>query len=192
MSKMVPSNTLRYNYVDYAELDLDTGLYLFTDGSTHNNGQKDPTKPCIGGWGYVIVDDGNVADEGSGGSRSTTISRMELAAAIEGLKRITDNTNAGTEVTVVSDSQYVVRGACEYLRGWLKRGWKNSNGEPTANMDLWKKLVKLSNASNVLSVCHLKVRWSWVRGHMNHVHNERCDVLAATQKDVILKEMGLA
>jgi ribonuclease HI len=181
------------NYIPYDKLVLNKGLVLFTDGSTWNNGQSThKDKPCIGGWGFVVLEDGEMVHEDSGGEVDTSISRMELLGIISGLESLTENAPAGTKVTVVSDSQYCVKGATEWLRGWLKRGWKNNEGVPTANQDLWKRLVKLSNASNVLSKgSHLDVTFSWVRGHVGHQWNERCDLIAGDFKNHLLRENGI-
>jgi ribonuclease HI len=178
----------RIKYLDYSKLNPDDGVFLYTDGSTWNNGQKDPNHPCIGGWGFVITESGEEVQRGSGGEMSTSISRMELLGVISGLSKVKELYEEGTKVTVVSDSQYVIRGATEYMRGWLKRGWKNNQGQSTANIDLWKKLVKLSNASNVLSYgSYLDVYFSWVRGHKGHIWNEACDVMAGGEKDCLLE-----
>lgn len=188
--RMVASRQERFRYTDYCDLDVSKGVFVFSDGSTWNNGGRvDTDKPCIGGYGWVVVSDGAEVDRGSGGEEGTSISRMELLGVIEGLKSAQSSFPEGTRVTVVSDSQYVIRGACEYLRGWLRRGWKNNEGQPTANVDLWKRLVRLSNASGVLSHgSPLEVHWSWVKGHQGHVWNEECDVMATAEKDSLLNE----
>jgi len=71
---------------------------------------------------------------------------------------------------MTTDSQYVKKGMTEWIDGWVKRGWKNSQKKPVANRDLWERLL-------VLTEPH-QVEWHWVRGHDGHVENERCDVLA--------------
>jgi ribonuclease HI len=176
----------RYKFSDYANLNLEEGIYLFTDGSTANNGRKDPNLSCIGGWGYVIVEDGKEIHRGSGGEVDTSISRMELLGIIKGLQQVLKMRGKCT-VCVVSDSQYAIRGATEYMRGWLKRKWRNNEGQPTANIDLWKALVKLSNASEVLSYgSEMDVWFSWVKGHKGHKWNEECDKMAGLEKDALV------
>ena len=90
----------------------------------------------------------------------------ELTAAIEGLARVP----AGAAVELVSDSQYVLKGISEWRAGWERRGWRNSKGEPVANLALWKQLFALADAR--------KVSVRWVRGHNGDRCNEKADALA--------------
>jgi len=91
---------------------------------------------------------------------------MELTAAIEGLRAL----KRPCQVTLVTDSQYVMQGIQSWMANWKKKGWKTSTGKPVANQDLWEAL------DAALSV-H-QVRWEWVRGHDGHPENERADALA--------------
>jgi ribonuclease HI len=91
---------------------------------------------------------------------------MELTAAIEGLSAL----KRPCSVTITTDSQYLVKGMTEWMKGWQKRGWINSKREPVVNRDLWERLNELSGIHSV--------QWRWVRGHDGHAENERCDELA--------------
>jgi len=91
---------------------------------------------------------------------------MELTAALEGLSRVPNDTDA----VVVSDSQYVINGACSWLDGWKRKGWKTSTKTEVLNRDLWESVDAERS--------RLKIRWDWVRGHNGHVENERADRLA--------------
>jgi ribonuclease HI len=91
---------------------------------------------------------------------------MELTAALEGFRQLT----RPCRVTVITDSQYLVKGMTEWLPGWQRNGWKNSKKEPVMNRDLWEALVE--------AVKPHQVRWQWVKGHAGHAENERCDALA--------------
>ena len=62
------------------------------------------------------------------------------------------------------------KGMTEWIGGWVKRGWKNSQKKPVANRDLWERLLELTKTH--------QVEWHWVRGHDGHPENERCDALA--------------
>ena len=73
-------------------------------------------------------------------------------------------------VQLVSDSQYVLKGLTEWRAGWERKGWRNSKGEPVANLALWKKLFALADARRVT------VRW--VKGHNGDRCNEKADALA--------------
>jgi ribonuclease HI len=79
-------------------------------------------------------------------------------------------------VHLTTDSEYLKKGMTEWVTGWIKRGWKNSQKQPVANRDLWEQLVELSSRH--------QVEWHWVRGHAGHVENERCDALARAAIDI--------
>jgi ribonuclease HI len=133
-------------------------VLLFTDGACRGN-------PGPGGWG-VILRFGETDKELCGGEADTTNNRMELMAAIEGLKALKE----GCEVELTTDSQYVKQGITEWLINWKKRGWKTANNKPVKNQDLWERLDA--------EVSRHRVTWHWVRGHSGHDENERADVLA--------------
>ena len=79
-------------------------------------------------------------------------------------------------VTVYSDSQYLVNAFNQnWVAGWLKRGWKNSQKQPVKNVDLWKRLLAAKEPHTV--------KFVWVKGHAGHPENERCDELATTAAD---------
>lgn len=131
---------------------------LFCDGACSGN-------PGPGGYGTVLRYKG-VEKELSGSAAETTNNRMELTAALEGLRQLT----RPCRVTVTTDSQYVVKGMTQWLSGWQRNGWKNSKKEPVLNRDLWEALVEAAKPH--------QVSWQWVRGHDGHAENERCDSLA--------------
>jgi ribonuclease HI len=101
-----------------------------------------------------------------GGERSTTNNRMELTAVIEALAAL----KRPSRVVVHTDSQYVMKGITEWLRGWKARGWRTAAREPVKNVDLWMKLEELCSAH--------EIEWIWVKGHAGHDGNERADRLA--------------
>ena len=133
---------------------------VYTDGGCLGN-------PGPGGYGVVVVDDQGER-EFSGGFARTTNNRMELTAAIVGLENVR---LPEQPVILVSDSSYVINGLEKgWARGWRRRGWKKSNGDPVLNPDLWERLLALYEG--------MDVRCRWVRGHAGHPENERCDRLA--------------
>ena len=135
-----------------------TVVDIFCDGACSGN-------PGPGGYGTILRCRG-VEKELSGGAPETTNNRMELTAALEGLRQLT----RPCQVTITTDSQYLVKGMTEWLPGWQRNGWKNSKKEPVLNRDLWEALVEATGPH--------QVRWQWVRGHAGHTENERCDQLA--------------
>ena len=137
---------------------------IYTDGSCSGN-------PGPGGYG-VILKYGAKEKELYGGESSTTNNRMELTAAIEGLRALKEP----CRVTLYSDSQYLVKAISEgWLENWKKRSWRKADKSPVLNEDLWRELDRL------LSV-H-EVEFSWVKGHDGHEYNERCDELARRGTD---------
>lgn len=131
---------------------------LFTDGACSGN-------PGPGGWGALLRCKG-VEKELSGAEADTTNNRMELMAAIEGLKSL----KRACAVDLYTDSKYVLQGLTEWLPGWKARGWKTADKKPVKNQDLWMALDE--------QVARHHVTWHWVKGHAGHAENERVDELA--------------
>lgn len=131
---------------------------LFADGACSGN-------PGPGGYG-TILRYGETTREISGCERRTTNNRMELRGIIEGLKAL----KRPCRVRVVTDSNYVVKGMTQWIKGWVARNWVNSEKKPVLNRDLWEELLALSKKH--------RIEWQWVRGHKGHKENERCDELA--------------
>ena len=131
---------------------------IFSDGACSGN-------PGPGGWG-TIIRYGSHEKELSGYAAETTNNRMELTGAIAGLEAL----KRPCRVHLTTDSEYLKKGMTEWIDGWVRRGWKNSQKKPVANRDLWERLVELT--------AEHQVEWHWVRGHAGHPENERCDALA--------------
>lgn len=131
---------------------------IFTDGACKGN-------PGPGGWG-VLLRYGKKEKELYGGERETTNNRMELMAAIEGLKALT----RPCSVVLTTDSQYVRKGITEWLPGWKRKNWKTASGQPVKNQDLWQ-LLDEQNSRHTID-------WRWIKGHAGHRENEIADQLA--------------
>ncbi len=112
--------------------------------------------------------------ERSGAELDTTNNRMELMAAIEGLKAL----KAKSTVELYSDSKYVLNGLKDWLPGWKAKGWKTASKQPVKNVDLWKELDALASGH--------EVKFHWIRGHNEHPENERCDRLAVTAREALV------
>ncbi len=135
-------------------------VQLFTDGACSGN-------PGPGGWAFVLKHPKTGKElEGSGGEATTTNNRMELSAAINGFAAL----SRPSRVEFFSDSEYVLKGLKEWLKGWKAKGWRTAAKAPVKNADLWQRLDELTQVH--------EVHHHWVRGHSGHPENERCDVLA--------------
>lgn len=142
---------------------LDCDFLIFTDGACSGN-------PGPGGWGTVIATrDGQIQELG-GGVENTTNNRMELSAAIRGLRFIEKKSG---RVNFFTDSTYVIRGITQWIWGWRRKGWKNAEGEEVQNRDLWEDLSALVQARKPN-----EVNWYYSRGHVGTPGNERCDEIA--------------
>ena len=133
-------------------------IQLITDGACLGN-------PGLGGWACILRY-GDSKKEMFGSEPHTTNNRMELKAAVEGLRAIKET----CEVEVVTDSNYVKNGITSWILKWKKNGWKTSSKAPVVNQDLWTELDRQSTRH--------KTEWTWTKGHASHADNNRCDELA--------------
>ncbi len=132
---------------------------IFTDGACSGN-------PGPGGWGVILRFEGK-EKELSGGEKDTTNNRMELTAAINGLKALKEP----CKVRLVTDSKYVADGITKgWAKSWQKNNWRKADKKPALNPDLWEQLLELLKIHEVTI--------DWVKGHAGHIENERCDKLA--------------
>src|ERR1700743_1951774 len=133
-------------------------VQIITDGSCLGN-------PGPGGWA-AILRYGEKKKEIFGSEPHTTNNRMELRAAIEGLRALKE----GCEVEVVTDSEYLKNGITTWIHNWKRRNWITSTKKPVVNQDLWKELDE--------QVQRHKTEWVWTKGHASHADNNRADELA--------------
>ncbi len=132
---------------------------IYTDGACSGN-------PGPGGWAAILIHEGKER-EISGSEPHTTNQRMELTAAVEGLKAL----KYACLVKLYSDSAYLVNAFRQnWLKNWLLNGWQNSQRKPVENRDLWEELLKLTQIH--------QVEWIKVPGHRDNEYNNRCDLLA--------------
>jgi ribonuclease HI len=131
---------------------------LITDGACLGN-------PGPGGWAAVLRFNEH-KKELWGSEPHTTNNRMELTAAIEGLRALRE----GCEVEVTTDSEYVKNGITTWIHGWKRKGWKTKAGTPVVNQDLWQALEE--------QAARHQTTWVWTKGHASHEDNNRCDELA--------------
>ena len=133
-------------------------MKIYSDGACTGN-------PGPGGWAARLISaDGRIRELG-GHVPETTNNRMELTAALEGLKAVPD----GEAVTMTTDSEYVRKGITEWIHNWKRRGWVTAAKKPVLNQDLWRELDAINSRS---------IEWRYTKGHAGDPDNERCDELA--------------
>lgn len=132
---------------------------IAVDGSCLGN-------PGPGGWACILRY-GESERVLQGGVVEATNNRMEMTAAIEGLRAL----KRPCDVRVFTDSEYLARGMTQFLERWQANGWRSASGNGVANQDLWEELAELASYHHVT--------WMHVGGHSGHHNQERCDRLAA-------------
>ena len=145
-------------------------ITIHTDGACKGN-------PGPGGWGFVLqFNDNDTVQTYSGGELETTNNRMELMAAIQALRELSEP----CEVALYTDSTYVQKGISEWISNWKKNNWRNSKRQPVKNSDLWKELD--------LETERHKIGWHWVKAHCGNKFNELADSLANEGVETVLRD----
>ena len=136
-------------------------ITIHTDGGCDGN-------PRPGGWAAVLRYVTH-ARELTGGEPATTNNRMELQAAISALTALKES----CEIMLFTDSEYLRQGITEWLPRWKANHWRTADRKPVKNDDLWRQLDEVTSRHNVT--------WQWLKGHVGHPDNERCDQLAGAE-----------
>jgi ribonuclease HI len=147
-------------------------VLAWTDGACLGN-------PGPGGWA-ALLRTGATEKELVGHESVTTNNRMELMAAIAALEAL----KRPVKLVLHTDSKYVLQGATEWVKGWVRRGWRTGDNKPVANKDLWERLTAAASKH--------EVEWQWVRGHSGHVENERVDKLATAEAARAKEQLDVA
>ena len=134
-------------------------VHIYTDGACLGN-------PGPGGWAALLRWQGQEKVL-VGAASKTTNNRMELRAAVEGLKAL----KRPAVVYLHTDSQYLRNGITQWIHNWQRNGWLTASKKPVKNQDLWKALLAAMKPHDV--------HWAWVKGHAGHPENERVDKLAS-------------
>ena len=134
-------------------------IIIYTDGACSGN-------PGIGGWGVVILINGNNPIFLNGGENQTTNNRMELTATIKALKHFTEP----QLISLITDSKYVKDGIESWITNWKKNGWRTTSKKPVKNKELWVELDS--------QIVKHNIKWKWVKGHTGDSYNEKADFLA--------------
>lgn len=139
-------------------------ILIYTDGGCSPN-------PGLGSYAWYMEarDGGKILKtrEYSNVVAYSTNQRMELTAAISALSALTRPAQA----TLISDSEYLVKGITEWMPNWVKNGWRNARKKPVENKDLWVRL------HDILLIDQHTIQWEWTRGHANNDGNNRVDEL---------------
>ena len=138
-------------------------IKIYTDGACSGN-------PGPGGWGYVIVENGQLYSN-NGSESQTTNNRMELTAAIKAL----ESSRKDERLYLYTDSTYLQKGITEWIVNWKKNNWITSSKKPVSNKDLWIKIDQLN--------LELDIEWKWVKAHQSDnsddtFYNNMADELA--------------
>jgi ribonuclease HI len=137
---------------------VDRTYRIFTDGSAIGN-------PGPGGWGVVVIQ-GKKRWELSGAHPWTTISEMELVAAVQALRSV----EGRTQIELHSDSEYLIYGMRAFVSRLQRQGWRNRRGTELQHRELWTELIELNTS--------LLIRWKWIKGQSGHRDQSRADGLA--------------
>jgi ribonuclease HI len=174
---------------------------VYTDGAVNPHG--------VGGWAAILFVDGVAIDGRYGGSKNATNNTMELKGLIEGMKllptieqfRCKDcgvvpqpcmeacpeiqgkiKRSVYPDAVIVSDSQYCVKGASEWVYGWQKNGWKTAQKQPVKNQSLWEEIIKLTKI--------VGCGFQWVKGHSGDPGNELADQWAVAGRLSVYAKSG--
>ena len=142
-------------------------IEIHTNGACLDN-------PGPGGYAAVIVI-GQERHQALGGNDSTTSNRMEITAAIEGLKLLDSmGIEADVPVKIYSDSEYLINAFNHgWLPNWRSNGWRTAKGRSVLNQDLWIEILEMTTAR--------QVEFQWVRDHSGDPMSTLCSQLANGQ-----------
>ena len=153
---------------------------VFIDGSCIGNGGQS----AKGGYGVYFGDNhpwnGSFTIPAEGGP---TNNKAELRAAMKAIQIGHENNVESLEIN--SDSKYVVLGVTQWSNQWIKKGWKNANGEAVKNKQEWEELLELTSNNK------MAIKWNHVPAHSGIPGNEEADKLAvkgATQSINVVEE----
>ena len=148
-------------------------VLLYCDGACSPN-------PGVGGWAAILLAPGRPESrrELSGGEPESTNNRMELTAALMGLRAL----KRPVRVRIVTDSQYLKNAfTAGWLQNWRRNGWRTADKKPVKNEDLWRALIDIMEPHSI--------DWEWVRGHHENAENNRCDELAVQARLDLAKQL---
>lgn len=159
------------------------GYFFSSEPTTKHFGAKDflPTPE-----GYTLKKDTLPQDkctviayyETYGQSPGGTNNTGEMDALIVALRTILadDMIKHLKTCYIWSDSEGTVKGANLWMKGWIKNGWRNSQGNPVANKERWLIIKELLEE---VAKHKVKLMFQWIRGHVGNHGNELADYQAS-------------
>jgi len=118
-----------------------------------------------GGWAVVCTHN-NKTRELSGAEPNTTANRMEIRAAIEGLRAC----ERDRPVHIYTTNRYLFDGATRWMANWIARGWKTHDGRPVRNKDLWVRLNEAMEGR--------EIQWHLLKQTPRPPESKRASILA--------------
>lgn len=164
---------------------------IYSDGGSFNNGYKDSSLPMFGSTCTIITKNDKEIYRETNVFDDATNNACEVTAGLIGLRWLKENVEGNVNVILSSDSQYLMKGINEWMLGWIKRGWKNNEGEPVSNMVLWKEI------HSFIYDKRFNIYTCWVRGHQADINstvaqfNDECDRICNESINVKLESLGL-
>lgn len=154
---------------------------VYCDGSTRGNGKEN----AVGAWAYLVLCGDTKIYQNCQTEANTTNQRMELTAAAEALDYLFVNKICipFDSIKIYTDSAYLHNCYTQkWYVNWQNNGWRNSKKEPVANRDLWERLIKYFEVS--------EVEFVKVKGHAGNMYNEVVDNLAQNASLKLKEELG--
>lgn len=146
---------------------------IYTDGGNS-------LKNKVGGCAAVITRNNMILDElvETYTGEQVTNNTMELGGVLMACQYVLDHPELGKDVTIISDSEYVVKGATSWLPKWQSRNWKTTTGA-VKNKVLWEAIAELKT--------QLNLKFEWVRGHGESALNNRADEILVSAYTKLIK-----
>ena len=142
---------------------------IYTDGSSRGN-------PGRAGWGCIVMSEKKVR-EYSGGLKLATNNQMEMYAVEHAMYLINAIGQRGDKIIIHSDSQYTIKGLTEWILGWEKNGWKNSQKKEVINIEAWKRMLSLKRQ---IKNKDIEMVLKYIKAHNGHKYNDRVDLIATS------------
>ncbi|EPZ31103.1 Ribonuclease H domain-containing protein [Rozella allomycis CSF55] len=129
-------------------------LVCFTDGSAISNGSLN----CRAGWAAIFPHNESWNVSGKLSESKKTNNRAEYLAAIEAMRRANkEDPGQLKPLYIYSDSMLLIRSMTEWVNGWIRKGWRKSDGTPVLNKDLLEELVETRGKRRII--------WRHVKAH---------------------------